>query len=150
LMRVMQDSAGALITSVMDDFSSAAVLGLATTALLMGHSYLIAPSMSIKPLTRLLIAFFISLAVRVAVAALGLGSWTSEHSLGKLDQVTLLLPLRWGIGFVGSAILGFMTWQTAKIRSTQSATGILYVVVIFCFIGELISQLLFLMTGFVL
>ena len=28
------------------------------------------------------------------------------------------------------------------IRSTQSATGILYVVVIFCFLGELTGQLL--------
>jgi hypothetical protein len=43
-----------------------------------------------------------------------------------------------------------MTWQTAKIRSTQSATGILYVVVIFCFLGELTGQLLGDNTGFVL
>jgi hypothetical protein len=35
-----------------------------------------------------------------------------------------------------------MAWESAKIRSTQSATGILYVVVIFCFLGELSSQLL--------
>ena len=35
-----------------------------------------------------------------------------------------------------------MAWRTARIRSTQSATGILYVVVIFCFLGELTSQLL--------
>jgi hypothetical protein len=35
-----------------------------------------------------------------------------------------------------------MAWQTAKIRSTQSATGILYVVVILTFLGELVGQVL--------
>src|SRR4051794_28882445 len=39
-----------------DAFSSAALLGGATTAMLMGHSYLIAPAMSLRPLLRLLIA----------------------------------------------------------------------------------------------
>jgi hypothetical protein len=35
-----------------------------------------------------------------------------------------------------------MAWKTATIRSTQSATGILYVVVILTFLGELIGQVL--------
>jgi hypothetical protein len=35
-----------------------------------------------------------------------------------------------------------MAWRCARIRSTQSATGILYVVVILCYIGELTAQLL--------
>jgi hypothetical protein len=43
-----------------------------------------------------------------------------------------------------------MAWETARIRSTQSATGILYVVVILSFLGELTSQLLREKTGFVL
>jgi hypothetical protein len=43
-----------------------------------------------------------------------------------------------------------MAWETARIRSTQSATGILYVAVIMCFLGELTSQLLVEKTGCVL
>jgi hypothetical protein len=135
---------------VCDDFSSAAVLGLSTTAMLVGHSYLIAPAMSIRPLMTMLLALFSALAIRIAVSLAGFAFWTSGHSFGKLDEVTLLLALRWGIGFVGPAVLGFMAWQTAKIRSTQSATGILYVVVIFCFLGELLSQLVAQITGFAL
>jgi len=134
-------------SSLIDNLSSAALLGIATTAMLVGHSYLIAPAMSIKPLTRMLGALALALAIRLAVAAVGLTSWTREHSLAKLDEITLLLPVRWGLGFVAPGILAYMAWQTAKIRSTQSATGILYVVVIFCFLGELISQLLYEMTG---
>jgi len=58
--------------------------------------------------------------------------------------------VRWGLGFVAPLVLGVMAWQTARIRSTQSATGLLYVVVIFCFLGELTGQLLLSTTGYTL
>src|SRR2546423_1481204 len=62
---------------------------------------------------------------------------------GTLEADTVVwLCLRWGLGFVGPLILSGMAYEAARIRSTQSATGILYVVVIFCFLGELTSQLL--------
>jgi hypothetical protein len=123
--------------------TSAALLGTATTAMLFGHSYLIAPGMSLTPLHRLLAALFLATLARVAVAGVGLWSWTAGHSLLNLEDETVLwLPLRWGLGFVGPLVLGWMAWQTARVRSTQSATGILYVVVIFCFLGELTGQVL--------
>jgi hypothetical protein len=116
------------------------LLGTATTAMLMGHSYLIAPNMTLAPLLRLLMAFFAALLLRGVIAAIDLSSWADGHSLTALDEVTLLLPVRWGVGFVGPLVLGIMAWQTARIRSTQSATGILYVLVILTFLGELVGQ----------
>jgi hypothetical protein len=35
-----------------------------------------------------------------------------------------------------------MTWKTAQIRSTQSATGILYIAMIFVLFGELTAMIL--------
>jgi hypothetical protein len=124
------------------ELSSAALLGTATTAMLMGHSYLIAPSMSLTPLLRLLVGFFAALLLRAMISGFGLWFWVGEHSLAALDEVAIFLPMRWGIGFVGPLVLGIMAWKTAKIRSTQSATGILYVVVILTFLGELVGQVL--------
>jgi hypothetical protein len=124
------------------ELSSAAFLGTATTAMLMGHSYLIAPSMSLTPLLRLLGAFFLTLLLRGIVSGIGLWSWAGEHSLTVVDETTLFLPVRWGIGFIAPFVLGIMAWQSAKIRSTQSATGILYAAVILTFLGELVSQVL--------
>jgi hypothetical protein len=124
------------------ELASAALLGTAMTAMLMGHSYLIAPSMSLKPLLRLLIALFVALLLRAVLSGIGLWFWAGEHSLAASDEVAMFLPVRWGIGFVGPFILGIMAWQTARIRSTQSATGILYVVVILTLLGELIGQVL--------
>ena len=125
------------------DVTSAAVLGSALSAMLMGHSYLIAPSMSQTPLMRLLGGLAAATLLRMALAGVGLWSWTAGHSLANLEDETVLwLPLRWGLGFVAPLVLGWMAWQTARIRSTQSATGILYVVVILCFLGELTAELL--------
>lgn len=134
-----------------DDVASAAVLGAATSAMLMGHSYLIAPNMSLSPLYRLLGALGTALLARVALAGLGLYWWTGRPAAGNLEAEMLLwLGVRWIIGLVGPLVLGWMAWETARIRSTQSATGILYVVVILGFLGELTSQLLLEKTGFIL
>jgi hypothetical protein len=135
---------------VADELASAAVLGSAITAMLMGHSYLIAPSMSLTPLLRLVAALMIATLVRMGLAGIGLWSWSAGHSFDTLDETLLWLPVRWGVGFLAPLVLGWMAWQTTRIRSTQSATGILYVVVIFCFLGELTSQLLLRNTGYVL
>ena len=134
-----------------DDLSSAALLGTATTAMLMGHSYLIAPAMSLTPLLRLLAGLFGALALRAVLAGTAFWSWTAARPSVNLEEETLLwLPLRWLVGLVAPLVLGWMAREAAKIRSTQSATGILYVVVICCFLGELTGQLLYANTGYTL
>jgi hypothetical protein len=125
------------------NLTSALLLGAAVSAMLMGHSYLIAPAMSLTPLMRLLALLAIGLAFRAAVEGGRLWWWTRTHALVNLEGDTLLwLPVRWVVGLVLPAVLGWMAWQSARIRSTQSATGILYVVVVLCFVGELLSLLL--------
>jgi hypothetical protein len=128
---------------LMENVTSAAVLGAATTAMLMGHAYLVMPTMSMTPLLRLLAALAVALLVRMAVAGIDLGSWTAGRARGTLEPDAIVwLTLRWGVGFFGPMVLTWMAWQAARIRSTQSATGILYVAVISCFIGEITNQVL--------
>jgi hypothetical protein len=124
-----------------DDLAAAGLLGLATTAMLLGHWYLIAPTMSIDPLLRLLKGLFVATGLRLLVV----GAALAPPLLGGpgFDRVAWLWAgPRWLAGLVGVAGLAWMAWQAARIRSTQSATGILYVVVIFAFLGELTDQLL--------
>ena len=45
-------------------------------------------------------------------------------------------------GLAGPAVLGWLTWETAKIRSTQSATGILYVDFFAVIVGEVLAKYL--------
>jgi hypothetical protein len=139
------------IAVLLGEFTSAALLGTAITAMLLGHFYLIAPGMSLSPLLSMLTALFVATGLRIALAGWGLWTWTGEHSLVNWeDETALWLPVRWGLGFGGPLVLVWMAQSTAKIRSTQSATGILYVVVILSFLGELTSQILTANTGYLL
>jgi len=128
---------------LLGDATSAALLGSAVTAMLLGHSYLIAPTMSLKPLMRLLAAVAIAVLARLAVDGYALGCWTATQPSVSLNKDAVLwLLLRWLVGFAAPLGLDWMAWQAARIRSTQSATGILYVAVIFCVLGETTSLLL--------
>ena len=49
-------------------------------------------------------------------------------------------------GLAGPALLSYLTWETAKIRSTQSATGILYVDLFTVVVGEILAKYILLAT----
>jgi hypothetical protein len=123
------------------DATAAAYLGLALTAMLLGHWYLIAPNLSITPLLRLLTALFVATGLRSL--SVGAGLWMATD--GRFDfgyLGWLWLALRVLAGLVAAPALFWMAWESAKIRSTQSATGILYAADVLAVVGELTDQLL--------
>ena len=126
--------------------SSGFLLGTTLTAMLLGHHYLTAPAMSIDPLKRIVTLMAWSLGRAACSPGLGCGlpgpgpwAWAP---MAKFPTPRMFLAARWGMGFVGTAIATYMTWKTAQIRSTQSATGILYITMIFVLFGELTSMIL--------
>jgi hypothetical protein len=128
--------------------SSALFLGTALTAMLVGHSYLISPGMALTPLMRCFLAGGASLVVRVGVMGWGLWRWTEIAPTYNLNnELVLWLPVRWLVGVLAPLGFGLMAYSAARIRSTQSATGILYVVVVCAFLGELLGLLLTRQTG---
>jgi hypothetical protein len=122
---------------------SGCLLGATLTAMLLGHYYLTAPAMTIQPLERALLLVACALGARCVLAAIGI--WAAQaHSIAAgaapLESSTaIFLAVRWGLGFVAAGASIFMAWKTAAIRSTQSATGILYITIIFVSFGELTS-----------
>jgi hypothetical protein len=128
--------------------SSALLLGSMLAAMLLGHTYLISPTMSIEPLRMLVCWIAGSIAIRSLVSALAL-VWgeSGAGASGLPGQMSeslwwWLIAARAVIGLIGPGFIAWMVWQTAKIRSTQSATGILYAGVVLVFFGELLGQLL--------
>jgi hypothetical protein len=131
-----------------DQFSSALFLGIGLTAMLVGHSYLISPGMTLTPLMCCFRGGAVALVLRVAVIGEGLWRWTDLHPTYNLNnEVVLWLPVRWLVGILAPLGFGWMAFSAARIRSTQSATGILYVVVVCGFLGELLGLLLTRQTG---
>ena len=126
--------------------SSGLLLGTTLTAMLLGHHYLTAPAMSIDPLKRIVAFLAFAMLMRCGLAGMGLWAGQAGHdglaASGGYSSAGMFVAARWGMGFVGTAICTYMTWKTAQIRSTQSATGILYITMIFVLFGELTSMIL--------
>lgn len=119
---------------------SGLLLGGTLHSMLLGHHYLIAPAMSIQPLTRSLVLIAIGLAARCLLDGIGFlaspGHAVGIPSAGYAADATFV-AMRWGMGVVGAGISVYLARRTAAIRSTQSATGILYITTIFVLFGEL-------------
>jgi len=135
--------------------SSAALLGGACTAMILGHWYLILPSMQVSHLQSMVKIHMASMAVRIAVVAaaviFAIATW--QPGLGPSFQRYILSVSgvffwqRVLFGLAGPALLSYLTWETAKIRSTQSATGILYVDFFTVVVGEVLAKYLLLATN---
>jgi hypothetical protein len=136
--------AGLSLLNTSSRLASGFLIGSTLTAMLLGHYYLTAPAMSIEPLKRLVAFMAGGLVARCLLAGIGVwaqGSGYFEAGAGSsLSIFGTLLTARWGIGFFASGVATYMTWKTATIRSTQSATGILYISMIFVLFGELTSM----------
>jgi hypothetical protein len=127
--------------------ASAALLGSSFTAMLLGHWYLVLPTMDVSLLQRVVKFHLGSTAVRaLAVLAVGCAAAVAWSSLQGPSFSSYLLSVdgvfvwqRVLFGLIGPAVLAWMTWETAKLRATQSATGILYVD-LFMVIGEAVAS----------
>ena len=134
--------------------SSAALLGGACTAMILGHWYLVIPSLPASHLQSIVKLHMASMVVRVAVviAATVFAIATWEPGLGPsfrhyiTSAAGIFFWQRVLFGLVGPALLSYLTWETAKIRSTQSATGILYVDFFAVVVGEVLAKYILLST----
>jgi len=135
-------------------FSSAALLGGACTAMILGHWYLVLPSMDVSLLQSMVKFHIGSTVVRTVVVAVVVGaafvSWQAPSGASysqyvlSLDGVFFWQRVLFGLG--SPAVLSYLTWETAKIRATQSATGILYVDLFTVVVGEVLAKYLLLST----
>ncbi len=134
--------------------SSAALLGGACTAMVLGHWYLVIPSMQVTHLQSIVKMHIASMVVRVAVVAaavfVAIATWEPGTGPSFRYYVTSVSGIffwqRVLFGLAGPALLSYMTWETAKIRSTQSATGILYVDFFTVVVGEVLAKYILLAT----
>ena len=151
------DSVPIQILTVASFLSSAALLGGTCTAMILGHWYLVIPSLEVRHLQSIVNVHIASMVVRIAVvgAAVFAGLALVEagpaaevssfrHYITSLDGIFFWQRVLFGLA--GPAVLSYLTRETAKIRSTQSATGILYVDFFTVVVGEVLAKYLLLAT----
>lgn len=136
--------------------ASSLLLGWSLITMLLGHWYLVAPKLTFRHLTVFtwvlmgtVILRLLSVLASVAVAS-GVDELVEPHPLRVLASfegqgVFFWFRLLWGLAIV--LPLTAMALHCARQRSNQSATGILYVVVVGTFIGEITAYYLSVTTG---
>lgn len=135
--------------------SSALLLGGACGAMILGHWYLVIPSLAISHLQSVVRLHIGSMIVRMVVVttAVFLAVATWQPGMGPsferyiLSSAGIFFWQRILFGLAGPAVLSYLTWETAKIQSTQSATGILYVNFFTVMVGEVLAKYLLLSTS---
>ena len=111
--------------------------------------------MDIAPLQLIVKLHISSICLRIVVVAAAIGvalaTWESPSGAGynkyALSTDGVFLWQRLLFGLVAPVVLGLLVRETAKIRSTQSATGILYVDFFTVIVGEVLAKYLLLSTG---
>lgn len=124
---------------------SMGLLAISNFAMILGHYYLVVPKLSEEPLIYCLYILWTVMFLKI-FSSLGVIFSTARPFLEEGTQLGdgymynwLFISMRYLWGYVAPLILSFFTFRLCKIRSTQSATGILYIVEFFVIVGELIS-----------
>lgn len=138
----------AMIWQTLACAGAAAMSGLLLMDMLLGHAYLTASKMTIAPFRRLNL---VAAGVLVGRAILAIGVTMVLHARQPEEMLWgihgLLIGTRWLVGLAVPAVFLYMAHDCIKRRSTQSATGILYVAGVLVFIGEIIGLYLVRATG---
>lgn len=137
---LQQAGSDALIASVL----GGALLCASIYATVLGHWYLNVQKLAIRPLRNATLVLVVLLVLRVAWDAWAFARVSVSHEgdlvslasfLGTYEGFLLWVALAFGTVF--PLVLSFFVLGTVKIESTQSATGLLYVVLISILMGEL-------------
>ncbi len=133
--------------------AGALLAGSTAATMTLGHWYLVDTALSIRPLASGAALFLGAAGLRAAVAAgfLVSGGYLALRLGSPADLIysttALFFSFRTVTGLLAPLTLAALVRATVRIRSTQSATGLLYVALILVLFGELTAIFLELLTG---
>ncbi len=136
--------------------TSALLLGWSLIAMLLGHWYLVAPKLPFHHLVLFCQVLVVASLLRLAAVGATLAFAATVPDMVEPHPIRVLTTLNgqgmffwfrvlWGLAV--PTVLAGLSLHCAKQRSNQSATGILYVVVVGTFIGEITAYYLAVTTG---
>ncbi len=138
---------------------AAVLLGTVHTGMWFGHWYLVTPELPVHYLRRFNTVLLGTLIVLIGLFCLNL---FFRSQVEDVDPFTfhkeLIFFIRVGLGFVGTLILYFITWDCLRPKSvaldevgaTRAATGFLFIAIITVLMGEFCSRYLFITMQFLL
>ena len=134
----------------------ALLFGVVVWAMNLGHWYLVSKTLPFQLLCRACEAFGALAFVRAVFAVVALG-FVARRSFGPagVAMAQLVDPMSDGLffwsrvlwGLAAPVVLAPFVIRTARMKSNQAATGLLYVALVFVMIGELLATYLTLRSG---
>ena len=122
-------------------FAAAVLIGTVTNAMLLGHWHLNQPRLGTKPIARLVIGTWLGIGLFVASAIALIAIGRGEQSVRVLGAGTALAFT------VFAGVLTAMVQHLVRTRSIMSATGILYLEILLCFVAVFTGSLATLVAG---
>ena len=124
------------------------LLGVISYSMILGHWYLVVPKLSEHPLKIAAIITWILLAIKITWSSYSLYSnysfFEEQTQLGAGYAFNwMLLTMRVSFGYAVILGMSIFNWKLLQLRSIQSSTGILYAMMFFVFIGELVSTYIY-------
>lgn len=132
------------------------LLGISNFAMILGHYYLVVPKLTEEPLIYCLNIFWVFLFLKMTAGAatllsVGLPYLQEGTTLGDGYMYNwLFISMRILWGYIAPLILSFFTYRLCRLRSIQSATGVLYIIEFFVIVGELIAVYLMTKHGLII
>lgn len=129
--------------------AGAMALGAALTGLSLGHWYLVSPILSTRPLIQLTFLCLAALGIQIVLLPLLLlfPGPPAEWVQSLFSEYLVFMGVRIVFGLLVPLAATVMTWRTARIRSLDSATGLLYIVAALILAGEIAARTLYFLTG---
>ena len=136
---------------------SAVLLGTVHTGMWFGHWYLVTPDLPVSYLRRFNTVLLWTLVVSIILFSVSMFLRSQAQDVETFNfHFELIFWMRIGIGFAGTLILYFITWDCLRPKSvakdelgaTRAATGFLFIAIITVFLGEFCSRYLFLSMRF--
>lgn len=119
------------------------VMGAVTHGMTLGHWYLNQARLPVAPLKEASLILFASLVLSALAGTITRG-WLTQGTVpgGLFPFPSTSYWWVWMMLLASTLVLGWMVFQTVKTRSTQSATGLLYIAIVTALGGQFILDLL--------
>jgi hypothetical protein len=141
--------AGGVPAAVLVFVPATFVVGSTLAGMLLGHWYLVAPSLSFRPLRRAIDLVFGAVGAQALILGLVLltASPAARDQLLRTQYALAFWLLVVGAGLVFTTAVAVLTRYFARMRANQPATAMLYVLIISAVMGVVPAHLLFFVTG---
>ncbi len=107
-------------------------------SMILGHYYLVVPKLSEKPLLNLHWVLWVLLIIKILYFAYSISTFNIDLNIASLfDMIMISMRVLWG--FLAIFVLSIISYRLSRMRSIQSATGVMYVSTFFVLTSELIA-----------